>query len=260
LEGIYDENEMTDPDETDSQSLEPEFKVLFDDQIDEPLVSDARMETPVNISPMSVLNRDDIFMDAISSQSSQNESVENDSIEIVGETHETSTDEISVLGKRRFSEISPTLDNFPPEMGYLQVVVNQRLSNVSDRPDFDFKKADAHFSYSNEVIKEEEDENFYTPYIELTIDSSRSAFRMSFDSPDLIDFNSSLGSNSEEIRDEITSGIMIDQFGSFLGSSTIGNLVVLSKLVRKMGMSDFAVEAVIEGKTDEKLKGIQVQT
>ncbi|KAI3859343.1 hypothetical protein MKW98_007724 [Papaver atlanticum] len=258
LEGIYDVHEMSEPDEPDSQSWEPEFKVLFGNQIDELLVSDARMASPVNISHMSVLNREDIFMDAISSQNSQNEISENVSLEIVHESQEIATIENSALGKRLFSEISPTLENFPPELGYLQVVVNQRLSSASDRPDFDFEMADAHFSYSNEPVEEEEDENLYTPYRELTVDSSQSAFRMSFDSPDPIELNSSLGSNSEEISEENTSGIMIDQFGSFLGFDIIANLAGVTDPMREM--SENAVKSAIEGEAGEKLKGVQVHT
>ncbi|KAI3888087.1 hypothetical protein MKW92_009524, partial [Papaver armeniacum] len=46
LEGIYDINEAFEVDEPDSQSWNPEFKVLFGDQIDEHVVSDARMASP----------------------------------------------------------------------------------------------------------------------------------------------------------------------------------------------------------------------
>ncbi|KAI3907568.1 hypothetical protein MKW98_016212 [Papaver atlanticum] len=168
---------------------------------------------------MSVLNGEDIFMDAISDEISQNASVENDLVEIVNETQE-----ISALGKRLFSEISPTSDDFPPESGYLQVVVNQYLSGVKEKPDFNFETADAHFSFSKSLSKdleeEEEGDHYYTPYRELTSEGSQASFKISFDSPDPIEIASSLGSNSEEIEeskdDNPNGGVSIDQFGSFL--------------------------------------------
>ncbi|KAI3882328.1 hypothetical protein MKW92_020089, partial [Papaver armeniacum] len=85
--------------------------------------------------------------------------------------------------------------------GLLQVVVNQRLSSYETRPDFNFETADAHFSFSKELSEDEEDE-YYTPYREMEVESSQAAFRLSLNSPDTIDLNSSLESNSVDMAYE----------------------------------------------------------
>ncbi|KAI3854730.1 hypothetical protein MKX03_014995 [Papaver bracteatum] len=217
LECIYDVNEVTEPDVTEPQSWEPEFKVLFGDQIDNQLVSDARMALPVNISQFSILNREYISIDDISSGNSKTVGVEDGSEEIVPDSDENTTN-----WKRLFSEISPNLNNFPPETGLLQVVVDHRLSTYETRPEFNFEIVDAHYSFSKDLL--EEADEYYTPYIELEVESCHASFRMSLNSPDPIELNSSLGSNSEDVTDEKRSNIMIDQFGWFLGSDIVEKL------------------------------------
>ncbi|KAI3911318.1 hypothetical protein MKW98_010205 [Papaver atlanticum] len=209
LEGIYDTVEVSEADDVGSQSWEDEFKVLIGNQIDALELSDARMASPVNNSPMSVLERKDIFMDAISSQSSHIESDENVSLEIIVETQEN-----SVLGKRSFSDFSPVDDNFPPVFGTLQAVVYQGCSSFNPRPDFNFEITDAHFSFSNS--NEEDEDEFYTPYRELEVQDSQAAFRMSIASS--IETCSSLGSIYEEVNQTIPLDSMFEQYGSFLDS------------------------------------------
>ncbi|XP_026395651.1 uncharacterized protein LOC113290267 isoform X2 [Papaver somniferum] len=130
--------------------------------------------------------------------------------------------EHSALGKRLFSDISPYRDNFPPETGLLQVVVNRRLCNFEKRPDFNFETADAHYPFSKEL--DEEGEEYFTPHRELEVYSTQAAFRMTLDSPDLIETNSSLGSNSEETDNGAHDSIRVDQFGSFMESDSLEKL------------------------------------
>ncbi|KAI3835781.1 hypothetical protein MKW92_025129 [Papaver armeniacum] len=258
LEGIYDVNEFTEPDVTESQSWEPEFKVLFGDQIDNQLVSDARMASSVNISPISVLNREDISIEDISSGNTRTVGLEEG-----GEVFVPESEEIITNRKRLFSEISPDLCDFPPETGFLQVVVNQRLSSYETRPDFNFETADAHFSFSKELSEDEEDE-FYTPYREMEVESSQAAFRLSINSPDTIDLNSSLDSNSVDMAHEVQSKFSIDQFGSFLGSDRVDKLEQdLNQKVNKDSEDggnqiNNKVAAEEHGDAGNKQKGIQV--
>ncbi|KAI3832802.1 hypothetical protein MKX03_026563 [Papaver bracteatum] len=257
LEGIYDVNEVTEPDVTESQSWEPQFKVLFGDQIDNQLVSNARMASPVNILPISVLNRVDISIDDISSGNTRNVALEGDGEEILLDSDENIENK-----KRLFSEISPDLNDFPPESGLLQVVVSQRLSSYEPRPDFNFETADAHYSFSKD-LSEEEDE-FYTLYRELEVDSSQDAFRMSLNSLDPLELNSSLDSNSVDVTDEIQSKISFDQFGSFLESDVAEKLEsdLNHKKIEELGngrnQKNKTVTAVMDGFAGENFKGIQV--
>ncbi|KAI3883910.1 hypothetical protein MKX03_017373, partial [Papaver bracteatum] len=251
LERIYDVNENTEPDVTESQSWEHDFKVLFGDQIEEELVSDARMASPVNISPITVLNREDIFLDAISSGYSHFSTSVNGSEDLVSDTQE-----IVDNRKRLFSEISPDLANFPPESGLLQVVVNQRLSSNQERPNFNFETADAHYSFSKDLS--EEDEEYFTPYRELEIDTSQSAFRMSINSSDPSESISSLGSNSVEIVENAQSKIKIDQFGSLMGSVIIEEWEsTFNPVLHETNPNKETIVAASNGDAENIKKGIQ---
>ncbi|KAI3924962.1 hypothetical protein MKW92_045365 [Papaver armeniacum] len=210
------------------------------------------MASPVNISPIFVLNREDIFMDAISSETSRLNPLENGSEEYVSDSQEN-----MAIRKRLYSEISPDRDNFPPESGFLQVVVNQSLSPYKERPDFNFETADAHYSFSRD-LSEDEDE-YYTPYRELEIDSSQAAFRMSLNSSDTIETLSSLGSNSVEINEDAQSKTNIDQFDSFLESDIIEGVESNSyPMLEGMNQNKKPVVDASEKDAEKNQNGIQV--
>ncbi|XP_026443407.1 uncharacterized protein LOC113343446 [Papaver somniferum] len=87
---------------------------------------------------------------------------------------------------------------------------------------------------------------------------------MSLNSPDPIELNSSLDSNSVDVTDEVQSKISLDQFGSFLGSDFLENLEsnLNHKEIEELGngrnQTNKLGTADKDGDDGKKLKGIQV--
>ncbi|KAI3982269.1 hypothetical protein MKX01_037802, partial [Papaver californicum] len=67
LEDVYDQNIMSEPDEEESQSLVSELIILIGYKINQDLLSEPAMASPVNNSHISVLNGEDIYLDDVSS-------------------------------------------------------------------------------------------------------------------------------------------------------------------------------------------------
>ncbi|KAI3944334.1 hypothetical protein MKW92_015771, partial [Papaver armeniacum] len=80
---------------------------------------------------------------------------------------------------------------------------------------------------------------------------------MSINSP--IETGSSLGSNSEEVNQNVTNDLMIEQYGSFIVSDVIENIISSPVPLPNPGSNELNTVVAAENTkdTDNKGKGIQ---
>ncbi|KAI3981044.1 hypothetical protein MKX01_036590, partial [Papaver californicum] len=161
----------------------------------------------------------------------------------------------SLLGKRTFVNFLHQGNSQVPVEPTSSGILWDVVSGCTSRPDFNFEKANAHFSFSTEEISEKEE--FHTPSKNLNqIVFQKGSFHIPFEeSPDPIEESSSLGSNSIKLGEVDEAVLNLDEYGSFLkmGEEQSSKYVKIPEKVSSI----FGSAIAAENETDGNEKGIQ---